>query len=110
MPRCAIRMSTRVWTWSTTATSGSWSTTSWSSQGADPTQIVLTFDGAGAIWLDQDGDLVLQTAGGEVRWQKPVVYQESNGQHTPVDTRGTAIAQEMLHGCGAQITRRWMME
>ncbi|HXY26522.1 MAG TPA: MBG domain-containing protein [Candidatus Acidoferrum sp.] len=32
--------------------------------------------------IDENGDLVVSTEGGEVRYEKPVVYQTSNGTHT----------------------------
>jgi hypothetical protein len=37
------------------------------------------FRGAKRIRRDAQGDLVLKMGEGEVRWQKPVVYQEKNG-------------------------------
>lgn len=47
--------------------------------GADPTEIVLRFEGADAIKIDTHGDLVLHTANGELRQHKPVIYQETDG-------------------------------
>ncbi len=47
--------------------------------GADPRAIALRFDGADRIEVDAAGDLVLHTAGGQVRQHKPVVYQEAGG-------------------------------
>ncbi len=47
--------------------------------GADPAQIQLGFKGARKIRVDARGDLLVETTGGSVRWQKPVVYQESDG-------------------------------
>jgi photosystem II stability/assembly factor-like uncharacterized protein len=55
--------------------------------GADPRSIRLRFAGAGAIRLDRNGDLVLKTAVGEVRQQKPVVYQERGGERQEVAGR-----------------------
>jgi hypothetical protein len=43
--------------------------------GADPTAILLSFDGADSLQINAAGDLVLQVQGGEVRLRKPVVYQ-----------------------------------
>src|SRR5207237_5524425 len=48
--------------------------------GADPTDIQLGFAGAEKIRVDAEGGLVIQIAGGMVRWNKPVVYQEVNGK------------------------------
>ncbi|HUR24176.1 MAG TPA: SBBP repeat-containing protein, partial [Acidimicrobiales bacterium] len=47
--------------------------------GADSAVIAMTFEGGGRPTLDRGGDLVLQTAGGEVRQHKPVVYQDLGG-------------------------------
>jgi hypothetical protein len=53
--------------------------------GADPNQITLVFEGALAITLADSGDLLLTTALGDVRMQKPVVYQlEPDGHKTLV--------------------------
>jgi hypothetical protein len=52
--------------------------------GADPNQIHLGFDGAREIRIDEAGDLVLSTKGGEVRQQKPVVYQEVDGSRKEI--------------------------
>ena len=43
------------------------------SPGADPNQIKLAFDGASDIRVADSGDLLLTTAIGEVRLQKPIV-------------------------------------
>jgi beta-propeller repeat-containing protein len=47
--------------------------------GANPSGIALELKGADKLSLDSRGDLVLATGGGEVRLQKPVVYQEADG-------------------------------
>lgn len=47
--------------------------------GADPNQIRLGFGNSNNIRIDEFGDLVLTTKGGEVRQHKPVVWQEVNG-------------------------------
>jgi hypothetical protein len=52
--------------------------------GADPNQIRLGFDGAKEIWIDENGDLVLTTEGGDVRQHKPVIYQEVAGSREEV--------------------------
>jgi beta-propeller repeat-containing protein len=55
--------------------------------GADPNVIRLGFDGANQIEIDAQGDLVLKTAGGEVRQRKPVAYQEVDGGRLEVASR-----------------------
>jgi hypothetical protein len=47
--------------------------------GADPSSIVLSFQGADRVEVDAQGDLVLQTALGQIRQRKPVIYQEIDG-------------------------------
>ncbi len=45
--------------------------------GADPGVITLSFAGATQLRLDEQGDLVLETAGGELRQHKPIIFQET---------------------------------
>ncbi|HYU99785.1 MAG TPA: SBBP repeat-containing protein [Pyrinomonadaceae bacterium] len=47
--------------------------------GADPNVIALAFDGAKKITIDKDGNLLLQTGGGQAQLQRPVVYQLADG-------------------------------
>ncbi|MGI8958402.1 MAG: SBBP repeat-containing protein [Bryobacteraceae bacterium] len=49
------------------------------SSGADPGSISLEFQGASKAQLDRAGNVVMHTAAGELRWHKPVAYQEVNG-------------------------------
>ncbi len=48
--------------------------------GADPTAIRFSFTGASGVRVEESGDLVLQTASGEIRHRKPYLYQTENGQ------------------------------
>ncbi len=59
--------------------------------GADPAQIRLAFEGADEIGIDSQGDLVMHTAGGEVRQRKPIVYQEQNGKRSEISGRYALI-------------------
>jgi PKD domain-containing protein/beta-propeller repeat-containing protein/all-beta uncharacterized protein/S-layer family protein len=52
--------------------------------GASPQAIALSFAGAEQITVDAGGDLVLRTAAGEVRQQKPVIYQDRDGKRQSV--------------------------
>ncbi len=47
--------------------------------GADPHRIQFDVRGAKRIRQDEDGDLILNMREGEIRWHKPVVYQEKDG-------------------------------
>lgn len=53
--------------------------------GADPRRIRFDVLGAKSISQDAHGDLLLRTSAGEVRWQKPVVYQEKDGVRQEID-------------------------
>ena len=47
--------------------------------GADPSKIRLKFAGVRRMYVDQSGDLVLETRSGQLRQKKPVAYQ-GNGK------------------------------
>src|SRR5882672_2780522 len=53
--------------------------------GADPNKIVLGFKGARKLAIDAQGDLVLHTAGGDIRQHKPIIYQEIDGIRRDID-------------------------
>jgi len=55
--------------------------------GADPTVIRLAFAGADRVRLDDTGNLVLSLGEQQVVQHTPRVYQERNGERTPVPTR-----------------------
>ncbi|MBX3349973.1 MAG: SBBP repeat-containing protein [Nitrospira sp.] len=66
--------------------------------GADPNQIKLAFEGASEITVATSGDLLLTTALGEVRVQKPIVYQlESDGHKTLVAGNYVASPKNLSH-------------
>ena len=54
---------------------------------ADAHRIAFDIRGAKRIRRDQHGDLILKMREGEIRWQKPVVYQEKNGTRQEVAAR-----------------------
>ena len=45
--------------------------------GADLRRVRVRFDGASAVRLDENGDLVLVTAAGEIRQHRPLSFQEN---------------------------------
>jgi hypothetical protein len=57
------------------------------SPGANPSGIVLGFDGMDRLEVDAIGDLVLHTAAGPIRQRKPVIYQEVGGTRQPIEGR-----------------------
>lgn len=52
--------------------------------GADPACIRLRIAGAQKMRVNGKGQLVMKTAGGAVRWNKPEIYQEVDGQQRSV--------------------------
>lgn len=52
--------------------------------GADPGQIELRFAGAESLEVDQNGDLMIGLAGGEVRQKAPLIYQEVEGEQREI--------------------------
>ncbi len=55
--------------------------------GADPGAIKLAFEGARNIERDASGNLIVRTAGGDLRMHKPLVYQEVGGVKRPISGR-----------------------
>ena len=55
--------------------------------GANPSRIRLAFEGARATRVDEGGDLVIKTDGGDVRQRRPVAYQETGGVRREVAAR-----------------------
>jgi Concanavalin A-like lectin/glucanases superfamily/Beta-propeller repeat len=53
--------------------------------GADPNEIKLEFAGADKIDINADGNLVLYAGGGELVLQKPIAYQQVNGERHAVN-------------------------
>ena len=57
------------------------------SPGADPESIRLAFAGLDGARIDDQGDLLLDTAVGQICQHKPIAYQESNGTKDEVGCR-----------------------
>ena len=68
--------------------------------GSDPTSITLGFEGAERLSLDDSGNLILRPRDGEVRFQKPVLYQEIEGVRREVSGRYT---RKGAHQIGFQV-------
>jgi len=62
--------------------------------GADTRSIRFSFTGARKVWID-DGDLVLETAGGEVRHTRPRIYQSSGEIAGRFVLRGAEVGFEI---------------
>jgi uncharacterized repeat protein (TIGR01451 family) len=52
--------------------------------GANPEQIALTFDGAKRLRIEDDGAAVLETASGDIRLRRPLIYQEVAGTRNEI--------------------------
>src|ERR1035438_3748513 len=52
--------------------------------GATPRRIALDISGASGVLLASDGALLIATPAGGIRWNKPVVYQWTDGVRQPV--------------------------
>src|SRR5579862_3569599 len=52
--------------------------------GADVSAIQVEYEGVESMRVDRDGDLVLNTAGGELLQKRPVAYQETAGGRVEV--------------------------
>jgi hypothetical protein len=55
--------------------------------GADPRRIAFEVRGAKRIFRDAHGELVFKVGDGEVRWHRPMVYQEKDGGRQLVAAR-----------------------
>jgi hypothetical protein len=47
--------------------------------GADPSTVAFRLQGSKEVSLDAGGNLVIAVDGGEVRFERPLIYQETNG-------------------------------
>ena len=52
--------------------------------GTDPRAIALSISGARKMEIDSHGDVLMSVAGGKVALQKPVIYQEVNGERREI--------------------------
>jgi len=66
---------------------------------ADPRKIRLELDGQSELRLSSDGDLIVATPEGEIRWKKPVIYQDVDGVRRTIEgkfaIRGSAVQFEL---------------
>jgi uncharacterized protein (TIGR03437 family) len=53
----------------------------------DPSCIRLDLQGQDSLRVDDDGDLVISTAAGDIRWKAPDIYQQIADRRLPVDGR-----------------------
>ncbi|HYV05842.1 MAG TPA: SBBP repeat-containing protein, partial [Blastocatellia bacterium] len=60
--------------------------------GADPDRIRLRFDGSQETTIDTEGNLMVRAGGATVRHNKPVAYQETDGDRSEVQVAFTLMA------------------
>jgi Bacterial Ig-like domain (group 3)/Beta-propeller repeat len=64
--------------------------------GADPRNIAFDISGASRIRKDARGDLLFKTGEDEIRWHKPVVYQEKDGTRNEIAASYTITAKNRI--------------
>ena len=64
--------------------------------GADAKQIQVAYEGVESLRVEANGDLVLRTALGEMRQQKPRVYQEIGGRQVEVAAQYAIVARNRV--------------
>jgi hypothetical protein len=64
--------------------------------GVDPGKIQLVPSGVKALHLDAQGNLVLETAQGDLVQHKPVVYQDIDGKRFPIDGRYALLDKQRV--------------
>ena len=65
-------------------------------QGANPAAIALKVNGARKMRIDSRGDVVVNVPGGEVRLQKPLIYQQVHGKRREVSGSYTIAADHRV--------------
>ncbi len=66
------------------------------SPGCDPSMIRLGFSGFDGLRIDKAGDVVLRTVSGEIRQQRPTVYQEIDGVKKQIEGRYVLRGKEQV--------------
>ena len=64
--------------------------------GADPQDIQLGFEGTSGLRVDADGNLLLRVGGGEVKQQRPIVYQEWGAARREVPAKYVIDRQQQV--------------
>jgi len=63
---------------------------------ADPGMIRLELTGHRSVSVGPEGDLIVSTSAGEIRWKKPEIYQEERGTRLPVNGRFMVIGKRTV--------------
>ena len=65
--------------------------------GADPKRIAFQLDGAQSVTLDENGDLRIGMAGGQIIFERPIAYQTVAGARHNVDAAYSVDKNGMVH-------------
>src|SRR5580700_648437 len=68
---------------------------------ADPRAIVLELSGQRGLRVEESGDLVIDTEGGEIRWKKPEIYQDGGGVRRAINGRFRVANSRVTFEVGA---------
>lgn len=63
---------------------------------ADPSAVVMRFDGVRRMRLTADGDLVLATSAGDLFHRRPVSYQDIDGRRVPVSSSFVVLGENTV--------------
>ncbi len=66
------------------------------SPGANPESVRLKFEGVSKAAADREGGIVMHTAAGDLRWHKPIAYQEVNGTRKVIECAYTRRSGQRL--------------
>jgi hypothetical protein len=72
---------------------------------ADASALELSFDGADSIHVDSNGELVLSTSQGELRFNKPHLYQPNDRSSTPMKGKTSSLPDGQYILTGASRVR-----
>ena len=76
------------------------------SPGSNVNAIQVQFEGADSISVTAEGDLLLNTAAGPLRWKKPYVYQEDHGALQPIAANYRLTRDKRVEFALAQYNRK----
>ncbi|UCG61776.1 MAG: SBBP repeat-containing protein, partial [Candidatus Zixiibacteriota bacterium] len=69
------------------------------SPGGDPSKVVIEYDGAESVFVNEVGELVVQTEWGQVIERTPVVYQLRDGERVALDGQYRLVGEKCFGFC-----------
>lgn len=64
--------------------------------GSDPANIQLQLSGQKSASVAEDGDLVISTDAGDIRWKRPEIYQEITGTRKPIQGQFVMVGKDTV--------------